>query len=250
LNGRLLLPAFIVVTTALSWWWIAVMGVDMYGSMNGASAWMMTPVWDAPHVLLLFAMWTVMMVAMMLPSVSPLLLIYNGVARRTPVPGYSPAYVYLVALGYLAVWSLFSLGATVLQRVLSRAFVLNPMMELASRRTSAGLLVAAGIYQMLPMKAACLRQCRAPVAFLTEHASPGAGGAFQLGVEDSFDPRQNIMGGVKYLAWLLDVHHGNVELALASYNAGPGAVDRYHGVPPFKETRQYIKTINGIMHEP
>jgi predicted metal-binding membrane protein len=182
LNGRLLLPAFIVVTTALSWWWIAVMGVDMYGSMNGASAWMMTPVWDAPHVLLLFAMWTVMMVAMMLPSVSPLLLIYNGVARRTPVPGYSPAYVYLVALGYLAVWSLFSLGATVLQRVLSRAFVLNPMMELASRRTSAGLLVAAGIYQMLPMKAACLLQCRAPVAFLTKHASPGAGGAFQLGV--------------------------------------------------------------------
>jgi soluble lytic murein transglycosylase-like protein len=74
--------------------------------------------------------------------------------------------------------------------------------------------------------------------------------AAELGVEDSFDPRQNIMGGVKYLAWLLDVHHGNVELALASYNAGPGAVDRYHGVPPFKETRQYIKTINGIMHEP
>ncbi len=74
--------------------------------------------------------------------------------------------------------------------------------------------------------------------------------AEELGVDDSFDPRQNIMGGVRYLAQLLDSHHGNVELALASYNAGPGAVDRYHGVPPFRETQQYIKTITGILHEP
>ncbi len=159
------------------------MGVDMYGSMTGASAWMMTPAWDTPHVLLLFAMWTVMMVAMMLPSVSPLLLLYSGVARRTNVSGYSPSFVYFVALGYLTVWTLFSVAATVLQRVLTGAFVLNPMMELASRRTSAVLLIAAGIYQMLPMKAACLRQCRAPITFLTEHAAPGAAGAFQLGAK-------------------------------------------------------------------
>jgi len=158
------------------------MGVDMYGSMSGASAWMMTPVWDAPHVLLLFLMWTVMMVAMMLPSVSPLILLYNGVARKTSVPGYSPAYAYLVALGYLAVWTIFSGAATILQRVLTRQFVVNPMMELASRRASATLLIVAGVYQVLPIKAACLRNCRAPVSFLTDHAQPGAAGAFRLGV--------------------------------------------------------------------
>lgn len=158
------------------------MGIDMYGSMSGASAWMMTPVWDAPHVLLLFLMWTVMMVAMMLPSIAPLLLIYGGVARRTLAPGYSPSFVYLVALGYLLVWTLFSAAATVVQRVLTQTFVLNPMMEMASRRTSAMLLVIAGVYQLLPMKRTCLRNCRAPLSFLTEHARPGASGAFRLGL--------------------------------------------------------------------
>jgi predicted metal-binding membrane protein len=158
------------------------MGVDMYGRMSGASRWMMTPVWDAPHLLLLFLMWTVMMVAMMLPSVSPLLLIYHGVATRTPAPGYRPAYVYAVALGYLGIWAVFSAAATMLQRVLTRLFVVTPMMELASRRTSAALLIVAGIYQMLPLKQACLRHCRAPVSFLTEHARPGAGGALRLGL--------------------------------------------------------------------
>ena len=158
------------------------MGIDMYGSMSGASAWMMTPVWDAPHVLLLFLMWTVMMVAMMLPSVSPLLLIYSGVARRTTAPGYSPSWVYVVAAGYLLIWTLFSAAATAAQRMLTNGYVLNPMMEIASRRTSATLLVIAGIYQFLPMKRTCLRNCRAPVSFLTEHARPGVSGAFQLGL--------------------------------------------------------------------
>lgn len=158
------------------------MGVDMYGPMTGASAWMMTPVWDAPHLLLLFLMWTVMMVAMMLPSVSPLLLLYGGVARRTSAPGYSPAFVYLVALGYLLVWAFFSLVATVSQRLLTESFVLNPMMETGSRVTSGVLLIVAGLYQWMPMKRACLKNCRAPLSFLTEHARPGPAGALRLGL--------------------------------------------------------------------
>jgi predicted metal-binding membrane protein len=171
------------VTSALAWWWIARMGVDMYGSMTGASAWMMTPVWDAPHVLLLFLMWTVMMVAMMLPSASPLLLIYSGVAKRTAVAGYAPSNVYLVAAGYLVVWTLFSAAATVLQRVLTSIDVLSPMMELQSRRAIGLSLIAIGIYQTLPMKGQCLKHCRAPVSFLTDHARPGASGAFVLGAK-------------------------------------------------------------------
>jgi soluble lytic murein transglycosylase-like protein len=65
----------------------------------------------------------------------------------------------------------------------------------------------------------------------------------ELGVTDPFDPRQNIFGGVRYLRWLLDRHNGDETLALASYNAGPGAVDTYAGVPPFPETQQYVRTI-------
>jgi cation diffusion facilitator family transporter len=69
---------FLVVMFAC-WWWIVIMARDMYGPMTGASAWMMTPVWDAPHLLLLWAMWAVMMTAMMLPSAAPMILLAGGV---------------------------------------------------------------------------------------------------------------------------------------------------------------------------
>jgi soluble lytic murein transglycosylase-like protein len=71
--------------------------------------------------------------------------------------------------------------------------------------------------------------------------------AEELGVQDSFDPRENIMAGSKYLGYLMDVHKGNEALALASYNAGPTMVDRYHGVPPFEETRRYVRSIQDIL---
>jgi hypothetical protein len=86
----------------------------------------------------------------------------------------------------------------------------------------------------------------------------GAEGLMQLmpalqqdfGITDPFDPRQNVMGGVRYLRKLLDMHGGNVALALASYNAGPGNVARYGGIPPFRETRNYVNKIKGFWNRP
>lgn len=71
--------------------------------------------------------------------------------------------------------------------------------------------------------------------------------AAEMGVSDSFDPRENIMGGVRYLRRLLDFYDGDLSLALAGYNAGPGNVERYGGVPPFPETLKYVKTITQLL---
>src|SRR6202020_584204 len=69
------------------------------------------------------------------------------------------------------------------------------------------------------------------------------GTASAMGVEDSFRPEQNISGGTASLDMLLTRYHDNLALALAAYNAGPGAVDRYHGVPPYRETRAYVARV-------
>jgi soluble lytic murein transglycosylase-like protein len=71
--------------------------------------------------------------------------------------------------------------------------------------------------------------------------------AAELGADDPMDPRQNVMAGSRYLRQLLNAHRGNVKLALASYNAGPGNVAKYGGTPPFKETRNYVKKVTGLL---
>ena len=67
--------------------------------------------------------------------------------------------------------------------------------------------------------------------------------ARELGVRDPFDPEQNVNAGAKYLRGLIDRYHGRLDFALAAYNAGPGAVDRYNGMPPYRETQSYVKNI-------
>jgi predicted metal-binding membrane protein len=164
--------ALLILVPLVSWAWIVVMARDMYGPMSGASAWMMTPQWDASHLLLLWAMWAVMMTGMMLPSAAPMILLGGGGGRALSL-----------ALGYLLVWAAFSAGATALQWLLHKLLILTPMMEVSSRQAGAVLLALAGIYQWTPLKRACLATCQSPMAFVTRRWRSGSGGALRMGAE-------------------------------------------------------------------
>ena len=172
-----------IVVPLVAWLWIIVMARDMYGPMSGASAWMMTAVWDLRHLTLLWAMWAVMMTAMMLPSASPVLMLYGTVARRSAVDTSPSPKIYALAAGYLVVWTAFSLGATALQRVLAKLLILSSMMEVTSPVMGATLLLVAGVYQLTPIKQACLRTCQSPLGFLMHRWRTGVMGAFRMGLE-------------------------------------------------------------------
>ncbi|HUP46411.1 MAG TPA: lytic transglycosylase domain-containing protein [Thermoanaerobaculia bacterium] len=115
----------------------------------------------------------------------------------------------------------------------------------------AGIFEDAGrLYSLDPLLLAAV--ARQESRFQTRAVSPaGARGVMQLmprtaaslGVTDSFDPRQNILGGAKYLRMLLDQFRGDVSLSLAAYNAGPGAVRKHGGIPPYRETKAYVAAI-------
>jgi predicted metal-binding membrane protein len=180
-DRRVMLIVLVAIPLA-SWTWIALMARDMYGTMRGASAWMMTSVWDWPHILLLWVMWAVMMTAMMLPTATPLILLYAAAARRNGETGSPARRVYALAAGYVVVWSLFSVLATALQRILASTRVLTPMMEPATAVAGSVVLAIAGVYQLTPLKRACLRACRSPLGFMLQRWRSGVAGAFHLGV--------------------------------------------------------------------
>ena len=157
------------------------------GGVGDAMAAMATPVdWTFRYALLMFFMWWVMMIAMMLPSAAPMVLLHARVersakARAGEVGGLAPTVAF--TFGYLLVWGLFSAIAAALQWAFERAGLLSPMTMNASSMLFAGvILLFAGAYQVTPIKQACLKHCRGPIQFLSRNWRPGAGGALRMGV--------------------------------------------------------------------
>jgi len=134
----------------------------------------------------MFVMWAVMMAAMMTPSAAPMILLYAAITRKTRAEGRPVAHSGAFASGYLATWTAFSALATVLQWGLEQAALLSPMMAGTSPYLGGVILIAAGTYQMTPLKHACLKHCRSPVHFLVGHWRKGAGGAFRMGLNHGF----------------------------------------------------------------
>jgi len=125
----------------------------------------------------LVVMWWLMMVAMMLPSAAPAVLLYSRVREmRNGDPAIAQTWIFLA--GYLAVWLLFSIAAAIAQMLL-----VSPWMGLGSRFSQGAVLLAAGLYQLSPLKSACVRQCRSPAEFISRHWRAGWRGAVRLGLE-------------------------------------------------------------------
>ncbi|MBX5459912.1 MAG: DUF2182 domain-containing protein [Steroidobacteraceae bacterium] len=215
-NGRALVGAALAVLIALAWSYL------WQGAGMGMSALEMTilalfphaqpepmPGMDAPVIAYstAVAMWWVMMIAMMVPGATPLILLYEKVARSAPrradegstaaatapsgavsnapdLAGTAVLNTLLLAAGYLACWLAFAVAAAGLQFAFQRRGLISPMV-LWSRSAvlSAAVLIGAGLWQLSPLKHACLRHCRGPIHFLTRRYRPGPTGAFVMGLE-------------------------------------------------------------------
>jgi predicted metal-binding membrane protein len=169
-HERALVAASVAVLAALGWWYIVARATI------GGTAAMTAMQAETPPLGALVVMWWLMMVAMMLPSAAPAILLYSRV-RDTRIRDAAIARTWLFLAGYLAVWLLFSIAAAVAQSMLT-----GPSMDLDNRFAEGAVLIAAGLYQLSPVKSACVRQCRSPSQFISRYWRPGWDGAVRLGL--------------------------------------------------------------------
>ena len=190
---RVIVAVCLGVITILAWSWLVrtsapdmassagMDGMDMPGMMDASG--MAASFSFRSYFPSAFVMWFVMMVAMMLPSASPMILVYAGVARRSGGSPSSFAPTLVFAAIYAGVWAAFSLIAAVAQWTLAeQGLIAADTLALHQNRLAGGLLIAAGIYQATPLKRACLGRCRSPLSFLMSGWRPGWRGAVRLGL--------------------------------------------------------------------
>jgi len=213
-RDRAVVIAALVAVIAVSWLWIVLgagMGMSAIEMTRMPRDMIMTPaVWSPGYAILIFLMWSVMMVAMMLPSAAPVLLIFARASRRQDDAGRPWTPTGCFAAGYLTAWIGFSAAAAALQGGLEASGLLSAMMVPTVPWLGAAILIAAGLWQLTPLKHACLRQCRSPIGFLTAHWRAGSVGAFRMGLQHGtyclgccwFLMALLFFGGVMNLWWI------------------------------------------------
>ena len=180
-HDRLAIVGALGLVTLLAWGYL-LSGAGM--DMPSMDVNMVMPMdWTPLYTLVMFFMWWIMMTAMMLPSAAPMILLFALVNRRSRGQGAPFVPTAVFASGYLIAWGGFSLAATLLQWWLEQAGWLTMAMASANPWLSGVLLIAAGIYQLSPLKHACLRHCRGPIDFITRYWRPGHAGALRMGLE-------------------------------------------------------------------
>lgn len=210
----------LLAMTVVSWLYLVLLTVRMADgdmSLMGLGTTTMGAVmntqpqpWSLATLLLMLVMWWVMMIGMMVPSAAPMILIFARVQRKK-LPDENPGLrIALFTLGYLLLWLTFSLGATLLQWGLGSGTMLSPMTVSSSKYLGAAIFFAAGIYQLTPLKQACLAHCRSPISFLSSHWRQGDWGGFRMGLAHGaycvgccwFLMGLLFFGGVMNLLWI------------------------------------------------
>ncbi|MDH3646926.1 MAG: DUF2182 domain-containing protein [Gammaproteobacteria bacterium] len=173
--------------------------------------------WDPAYWIVMASMWWIMMIAMMVPSAAPMILLYARVHRYAQKQGKMDHAVVPTAAfggGYLLAWLAFSLAATALQWSLEQAGLMNAMMMWSTNSVLSGsFLLAAGVYQLSPLKSVCLNHCRSPADFLSRHWRQGRSGAVRMGLEHGlycigccwFLMALLFAGGIMNLVWIAGV---------------------------------------------
>jgi predicted metal-binding membrane protein len=218
-RDRLTVIAALIAVIAMAWLWIllgAGTGMSAIDILLGPSAdgmaGMMTPAaWTLGYAGIMFTMWWVMMAAMMLPSAAPILLLFARINRKEKSAGRPFIPTGIFATGYLVAWGAFSALATGLQWALEWLGLLSPMMVTTSYWLGGAILLAAGVWQLTPIKRICLRHCRSPMGFLVQSWRPGSGGAFRMGLEHGsfclgccwFLMGLLFFGGIMNLFWII-----------------------------------------------
>jgi predicted metal-binding membrane protein len=167
--------------TLLSWYYLISMAHGLPAGLECC----MLPIknWDFNYFKMVFIMWTIMMIGMMLPSAVPMTMIYAAVARKAKKQGMPLASTWFFVGGYILMWTLFSLAATFIQWKLDQTALLSPLMASQNPKFGAGILIAAGIYQWLPVKDRCLTLCQSPFHFISRHWRQGNIGALRMGID-------------------------------------------------------------------
>jgi predicted metal-binding membrane protein len=185
-HDRIVVLSSLACVIAIAWVYLLLgAGIEMDEmDMGGGQIMLMVPPWTPGYAALIFVMWSIMMMAMMLPSAAPTILLVSALARNHSITSVPTAGLF--TLGYMLVWVGFSLAATLLQWGLDSAGVLSEAMAARSAAVAGCVLIAAGIYQWTHLKQACLRHCRSPLAFLLHHWRKGVWGAVTNGVRHGF----------------------------------------------------------------
>jgi predicted metal-binding membrane protein len=190
-RDRVVVVAALIAVIAAAWIWIVLgagtgstaVAMTQMAGMPDMDMMMERAVWTPAYAGLIFAMWWAMMVAMMLPGATPMLLLFARVNRSQKAKDrpYVPTGTF--AAGYLVAWGGFSLLAAGLQWGLEQLELLGPMMTATNCWLGGAILLAAGLWQLTPLKGVCLRHCRSPLSFLVQQWRAGRLGAFRMGLE-------------------------------------------------------------------